>query len=283
MNKRRKRLQSKYILVILTIVCISLISLTLTSTISLEPVRNGAGVLIIPIQNGLNKAGGWLSGKQGTQRTAEELAEENAELREKVASLQEENTILTENVQELESLRDLYQLDQNYTYFEKEAANIIAKDSGVWYDEFTINKGENNGVRKDMNVIADGGLVGIVTETGPNWAKVRSIIHENSNVSAMILLTSDNCIVSGKMALEQEGKMQLTDLSIDAKVTVGGKVVTSHISDKYLPGILIGYIDEIHEDQNHLMQEGYLIPAADFLHLENVLVIKETKDTGEDS
>ena len=93
MNKRRKRLQSKYILVILTIVCISLISLTLTSTISLEPVRNGAGVLIIPIQNGLNKAGGWLSGKQGTQRTAEELAEENAELREKVASLQEENLV----------------------------------------------------------------------------------------------------------------------------------------------------------------------------------------------
>ena len=282
MNRRRKRLKSKYLLVILTIICISLISLTLTSTISVEPVRNGVGILIIPLQNGLNKAGGWLSGKQGTQRSAEELAVENAELREKVANLQEQNTVLTENVQELDSLRSLYQLDQNYTYFEKVGANIISKDSGAWYDQFTINKGENDGIRRDMNVIADGGLVGIVTKTGPNWAQVRSIINEDSNVSAMVLLTSDNCIVSGDMALQEEGKMLLTDLSIDAKATTGGKVVTSQISDKYLPGILIGYIDEVGEDQNHLMQTGKIIPAADFLHLEYVLVIKETKDTGEE-
>ncbi|MBR2561574.1 MAG: rod shape-determining protein MreC [Eubacterium sp.] len=283
MNRNRKPLKSKYILVILTIICVSLICLTLTSTIRIDSVRNGAGILIVPLQNGLNKAGSWLSDRQSTQRSAEELAVENAELREKVANLQEQNTVLIENAKELEDLRELYQLDQNYTYFEKVAANIISKDSGAWYDQFTINKGENDGIRPDMNVISDGGLVGIVTETGPNWAQVRSIINENSNVSAMVLLTSDNCIVSGDTAAEEDGKLLLTDLSIDANATVGGKVVTSHISDKYLSGILIGYIDEIKEDQNHLMQTGYIIPAADFMHLNSVLVIKETKDTGEDS
>ena len=283
MNRKNRKIKSKYLLVILTIVCISLISLTLTSTINVEPVRNGAGVLIVPIQNGLNRAGSWLSGKQSTQRTADELAEENAELREKVAMLQEQNTVLTENVKELEELRSLYQMDQNYTYFDTVAANIISKDAGIWYDQFTINKGENDGIRPNMNVIADGGLVGLVTKTGPNWSQVRSIISEDSNVSAMVLLTSDNCIVSGDMAMTNEGKMLLTDLAIDSKANVGGKVVTSQISDRYLPGILIGYIDEIGEDQNHLMQTGYVIPAADFMRLDSVLVIKETKETGEDS
>ena len=77
MKRNGRKLQSKYLLVILTIVCISLISLTLTSTISVDPVRNAVGFLIVPLQSGLNKAGRWLSDKQSTQRTAEELAAES--------------------------------------------------------------------------------------------------------------------------------------------------------------------------------------------------------------
>ncbi|MCF0146253.1 MAG: rod shape-determining protein MreC, partial [Eubacterium sp.] len=195
MNKKNKgRIKSKYTLVILTIICISLICLTLTSTINIQPVRNIAGAVLIPIQNGLNKAGSWLVGQQSTQKSADELAAENDELREKVANLQEQNTVLTENTIELEKLKELYNLDQDYTYYEKVAADVIAKDPGVFYDQFTINRGENDGITKEMNVISGGGLVGIVTETGPNWANVRAIINEDSNVSAMVLLTSDNCI-----------------------------------------------------------------------------------------
>ena len=77
-----------------------------------------------------------------------------------------------------------------------------------------------------------------------------------------------------------EGKLLLSDLTVDVDVSVGEKVVTSNISDKYLPGILIGYVDAIGEDQNHLMQTGTILPAADFSHIDHVLVILETKNTG---
>ena len=90
-------MKSKYMLFILTAVCIALIALTLTSTITIDPVRNTIGTLIIPLQNGLNRAGSWMSGRRSTQKTADELQLENDELREKVANLQEQNTILTEN------------------------------------------------------------------------------------------------------------------------------------------------------------------------------------------
>ena len=279
-RKKRVYLKSKYLLVILTVICICLIALTVTSTIKVDPVRETVGVLIIPLQNGLNRAGSWLSGRQSEQRTAEELSAENQELREKLANLQEQNTILTENAAELEELRDLYDLDREYAYYDKVAAEIISKDTGYWYTRFTINKGEDDGIHEDMNVLSDGGLVGIVTKTGPNWAEVRSIMDDDSNVSAMVLVSSDNCIISGDLEMQEEGKLLLTDLSTEAEVSVGEKIVTSHISEKYLPGILVGYIDTIAEDQNHLMQTGGVLPAADLAHLDHVLVILETKDTG---
>ena len=273
-------LKSKYMLFVLTAVCIALIALTLTNTLSVDPVRNTVGTLIIPLQNGLNRAGSWMSGRRSTQKTADELQLENDELREKVANLQEQNTILTENTIELEELRELYAVDREYAYYDKVAADVIANDTGNWYNRFTINKGENDGIHTDMNVLSSGGLVGIVTETGPNWATVRSIIDDGCSVSSSILVTSDNCIVSGDMSLMEQGKLLLSDLSVDVSVSAGEKIVTSNISDKYLPGILIGYVDSVGEDQNHLMQTGTVLPAADFSHLDHVLVILETKNTG---
>ncbi|MEI3246638.1 MAG: rod shape-determining protein MreC [Lachnospiraceae bacterium] len=135
----------------------------------------------------------------------------------------------------------------------------------------------------DMNVIADGGLVGIITETGPDWATVRSIIDDSSNVSAMCSSTLDTCLVTGDLTLMDEGKLQFIQLNDkDDAVSVGEKIVTSNISDKFLKGILIGYISDISTDANNLTKSGYLVPVVDFAHLQEVLVIKAVKQTGKD-
>ena len=131
-----------------------------------------------------------------------------------------------------------------------------------------------------MNVIADGGLVGRITAIGPNWARVTSIIADNANVSGMVLSTSDRLIVSGSLELMGRGEISFSQLlDSDGQVLVGDKIVTSNISDKYLPGILIGYITEINTDPNNLSKSGYLTPAVDFEHLDEVLVILEVKQT----
>ena len=158
-------------------------------------------------------------------------------------------------------------------------ARVISKDSGNWFSSFTIDKGTNDGIQVDCNVIAGGGLVGIVTEAGPNWATVRSIIDDNSNVSAMVSTTSDTCIIAGNLQLIDEGTLSLVKLTDEnSKVHVGDKVVTSNISEKYLPGILIGYICELTNDSNNLTKSGQITPVVDFKHLQEVLVILETKD-----
>ena len=101
--------------------------------------------------------------------------------------------------------------------------------------------------------MAGTGLVGIVTEVGPNWARVRSIIDDSSNVSALILSTSDKCIVKGDLTLMNDGKIRFEQLANNgSEIKEGEQVVTSHISSKYLQGILIGYVSEITTDANNL-------------------------------
>ena len=104
------------------------------------------------------------------------------------------------------------------------------------------------------------------------------------SVSSMVLTTSDRCIVNGDLQqMNSSQNILLTDLKdSDDKVAVGDPVVTSNISDKYLQGILVGYINTLGTDSNNLTKSGTVTPAVDFEHLEEVLVILEKKESGEE-
>jgi rod shape-determining protein MreC len=155
-------------------------------------------------------------------------------------------------------------------------------DGTNWFSTFTIDKGSKQGIAKGMNVIAGSGLVGIVTDVGPNYAKVRSIIDDSSNVSSMVLTTKDNFNVSGSLqSMNSDKLLPFTELRDEEdEVAIGDPVVTSYVSDQYQQGLLIGYIYSIEENSNGLTKSGTITPVVDFLHLEEVLVITEIKNTG---
>ena len=278
-KKTNDNLKNKYLLYRRRVFFFSMILLSFFEGDAVAPVRQVSGFVITPIQKGINGFGSWLSGLTDNFDDAVTLRAKNEELQAKVDTLTEENSQLVQDKEELTRLRELYDLDQQYTDYEKVGARVIAKESGNWFQLFTIDKGSNDGIQKDANVISGGGLVGIVTEVGPNWAVVRSIIDDNSNVSAMVSTTSDQCIIAGDLRLIDEGSLNLVKLTdTDNKVHVGDKVVTSYISEKFLPGILIGYISELNNDSNNLTKSGYITPVVDFRHLQEVLVILELKN-----
>ena len=133
-------------------------------------------------------------------------------------------------------------------------------------------------MKVDSNVFTGSGLVGIVTEVGPDYARVRSIIDDSSNVSGMILSTSDTCVVAEIWSWQPMGVYVLRKLANnDNKIEVGEQVVTSHVSNRFLQGLFIGYISEIEVDSNNLTRSGYITPAVDFSKLQEVLVITTTK------
>ena len=276
---------NRYILLGLSAFCVLMMLLSSFSDKVGGPFKALANVTVIPLQQGINQIGGWMGDMKDNFSTLKQLQAENEKLQEQVDALTTENNYLQEESYEYERLQELYKLDQNYADYEKTAAHVIGKDSGNWFSTFTIDKGSRDGIAVDMNVRAGSGLVGIVTEVGPTWAKVRSIIDDANNVSGMVLSTSDTCIVSGDLSLMNTGQISFDQMeNNDHNVSVGDQIVTSYISDKYLQGILIGSVSEINVDSNNLTRSGYITPAVDFRNIQEVLIITTTKAelTGED-
>ncbi len=262
----------------------ALIVLTFNTNFLSAPLSAAGGFLVTPLQEGISKAGSWLNTRSEELVQIRSLLSENEQLRAQVDELTMENIKLQQDRYELTNLRELYDLDAQYDDYDKVGARIIAKDSGNWFHSFVINKGYQDGLAIDMNVMAGSGLVGRIVDVGPDWSKVMSIIDDNSNTSGMFLSTSDNLIVCGDLELYADGVIRFEKLIDSAdRVVEGDKIVTSNVSDKYLPGILIGYISSINVDSNNLTKSGLITPAVDFEHLEEVLVITELKKVPDDS
>ena len=129
-----------------------------------------------------------------------------------------------------------------------------------------------------MNVLSGNGLAGIIMEAHYNYSKVRSIIDDKSSVSGMFISTSDTCIVNGDLQLMETGKIRVELISKDADIDDGDEIVTSHISNQYHQGILIGHVSNIELDSSNMTKTAYLTPVIDFEKLEEVLIITEVKE-----
>ena len=275
--KNQSSLSSKYWLLILAAICIILLGIERFSDGG-GPLRFIANYTVIPMQKGISYVGRFMSDVSGNFETLEDVKKENKELQNKVDYLTIDNTRLRQEQYELERLRELYKLDQNYSDYEKIGAHVIANNGSNWFNDFTIDKGSNDGVQVNSNVLAGSGLAGIVTEVGPDYARVRSIIDDSSNISAMMLSTSDTCVVRGDLELMADGRIRFEKLANNEnEIEVGEQVVTSHVSNRFLQGLFIGYVSEIEVDANNLTRSGYITPAVDFSNLQEVLVITTTK------
>ncbi len=269
---------SKYLLFILTVICVALILLTFNTNFLKGTSGTVLGYMFVPFQKGITTVSTYLNDRAQELERVRELLVENEALKQQVNELTIENTTLQQDRYELTNLRELYALDAQYADYDKVGARIIAKDSGNWFHSFVIDKGAEDGITLDMNVIAGQGLVGRVVDVHGSWSKVTSIIADTSNVSGEVLATEDKLVVSGDLELYSQDDIRFAQLvDSDNAVKEGDKIVTSDISEKFLPGILIGYVSTISQDANNLTKSGTLTPAVDFEHLSEVLVILETK------
>lgn len=280
-KKGKTSIPAKYVLLVMTIALLIVMFVSFTLNLTGGPLQTAAGYVFVPMQRGINHIGTAIYDTKENFRTLQDVQDENVLLKQQVAELTEQlNTIKLEQY-DLSTYRQLLDLDEKYPDYTKVSANIIGKDTGNWFSTFLIDKGTNDGIGVDMNVISDGGLVGIVISVGPNYAKVRAIIDDVSQVSAMVLNTSDICLINGDLELMNKSQtMELKNLrDTSDNVKVGDAIVTSNVSSKYQPGLMIGYITTLEADSNNLTESGTISPVVDFEHLQAVSVILEKKDT----
>lgn len=276
--KRRFTPSIKVILALCTLFCFIMIIISFKFQNSINPLKTYAGNIIQPMQSGINSVGTSIYEFFDLIKTKKSILAENKKLKETIDEIKSENVSLIEDRNELSSLRELYKLDQGYKQYPKVAARVVSHDESNWYNQFTIDKGSDDGLSKNMNVIAGNGLVGIITEVGKSYSKVRSIIDDNSYVSGVFVRTSDMCDVKGNLSTVKDGYIDVERISIDSEIEEGYEIVTSYQSDRYLQGILIGYVSDIKPDANNMTMTAKVIPVVDFSRLETVLVITEVKN-----
>lgn len=275
----KKDISPKYLLLALTFICMVLIVVSYFASSKVVIVKKYTQMIISPISQGLDKIGGWTDTKMQNLRKIEELSAENEKLKEEVAEYKKEITVYQNQLSELSNLQELYELDEIYEDYDMTVANVFAKDATSWFSLFYIDKGSKDGIFEGANVMCQDGLCGIVIEVYDSYSKIRAIIDDNSKISGKVLPSNALCTVDGNLSQYQNGYLIAKNIDKDAAIGVGDKIVTSQISDRFLPGITVGYIKEISLDSNNLTVTAYITPAVDFDNISQVLIIKDKKKT----
>lgn len=273
----KKVIPPKYIYLFMAFICFVLLFFSVIFESRFSPLKAVTSAIITPMQSGVNEVGSSIYNSVSNQKEKNALIEENKKLTEQLAEYSAQIKVYEQENYELKRLQELLNLKEQYTDYNTIGARVIATDSTNWFYTFVIDKGSEDGVKVGCNILAGNGLAGIVTEVGSNYAKVRSIIDDNSNVSANISGTETLCTVSGDLSLMKEGYINVGYINKMDTIEEGAELVTSHVSDKFLPGLLIGYITDVQMDANNLTKSAKCIPVVDFNNLQEVLVILDLK------
>ena len=160
-------------------------------------------------------------------------------------------------------------------------ARVIASETGNYFSTFTINKGKKDGVDTQMAVITSEGLVGYTYEVFDTTSKVITIIDDQASLAALIESSRDQGAVKGTLGSTGEPLCRMYYLSADSVPRPGDRVITSGVGVSFPKGLLIGYVREstraIEDNKHYIVVE----PAADFEHIENVLVLRYYADVEE--
>jgi rod shape-determining protein MreC len=176
---------------------------------------------------------------------------------------------LRENEADLQLLAGLLDYERSRPDNRYAAANVIGRDPSPFLGYILIDLGSDTGLRRDMPVVTQQGLVGTIVELNCCAAKVRLITDPDSAVNARLQTTRDEGVAVGRFG----GALELEYLSQQAEVAPGDLVLTSGLGGTFPEGLVIGTVSAVQRQDYEVLQKASLTPAVDFNRLEIVLII----------
>ena len=244
-------------------------------------VSNGVGSAINPLQKVVYTINSKIKGGLDFLLNFSEVKEENEALTKENIELKNKLLEYDKFKEENERLREVLNFKNSKNNYDYIGCEIIGYNGENLSDGYIIDKGENDGIKKDMVVISDKGLVGQVTSTGSNWAIVESLLNENIAVSVMVDSTRETTgILKGYVSRTKSGLTKLTNLPLDSEVKEGDVILTSGLGQIYPKEIRIGEVISVESDEIKVMKTAIVKPYVDFNKLEELFVIipKETRE-----
>lgn len=263
---------SKKIWIILLMVTGVILGIMAASAVSGANYANSiAGSIAAPLEKAVSALGAAGDAVEGVLSSGK-YKEENEALKERIASLEQATINIDTYKNENERLRSLLNLKETRTELNYTGANVIARESGDWYDTIVIDKGTAQGVKVNSVVIVPEGLVGSVFEAGVNYAKVKTVNDVESSVGALCPRTNDMGLAEGKSGLTPKGKCSLNYLDDTAKIIVGDNIETSGMGGIFPKGLRIGKVAEISGSGDGLTISCEIETAVNFGKITEVLV-----------
>ena len=205
----------------------------------------------------------------------EALQAENDTLNARIAEMEDVARQADSTSRENERLRALLDLKATHEDYELVDAYIIGWSSTDWSNTYTLNRGTNAGIQENMCAITETGqVVGLVTEAGPNYAVVKTILDSTLEISGTISSSGYNGMVSGGYIDGNEKLLKMNYLPSDSIIRNQDQVVTSG-STVYPRGLIMGYVVDAGFEETGVAKFALLKAAADIDSLEQVFIITQ--------
>ncbi len=278
-NKRKKKIEPRYIFLIIIIalvILISILSYALKTDKKLNTFEAIIKDTVVEIQKIVYMPFKNFSSMMADYSSLKNVLKENKILKsnvEKLESLEAENTELKQELQQMKDELNIKHVLSDYDYLN---ATVVNRNANTWYNNLTIDKGSNNGIEEGMVVINSTGVIGKTTNVSTFSSDVKLITTTDTNNKISVKITSGDNHLTGLINGYdyKTGYLEVEGISNTENVSVGDLVYTSGLGGVFPSGILIGKVKSITTDVYDLSKIINVSPSANFEDINYVTVLK---------
>ena len=271
-----KRSSNRFVIIILALAVVVAVLLSVMTYLSATSavLPNLAGIAASPFRSAAAAVSETVRGWADYFTEFDSLKEENRQLRLQIAEMEEDVRQATFDREENVHLRQVAELREKRRDLHLESVRVLVQDNSNWYSQLTVNKGTDQDIEVgDCVITEEGYLLGVVTDTGLNWATVRTILDSESSIGALVFRNGGSALAQGDFSLMSQGKMALTYLGTEPDVVAGDLIVTSGLGGFFPSQIVIGYVEEVRTGDNGLTQYAVLRPEMSLEGLTEIFVV----------
>ena len=275
LGRSRNRPRSGPLRPFLFLFVLSLLILFTRNTDLLQAVSSGATTLLVPVQSALADLGRRADRIVEATVQIDQLRTDNTRLRDENQRLLLDNARLAEQIAQAGQQAKLDQTARTLPY-ESVSAPVIARDPSGVLRSILIGGGSGAGMAVGHVVLSDQGLVGRITEVGPNYAKVVLVTDSSSVVSALVQGSRATGLVRGQFGdtLVMDWVLQTEPVAVGDVVVTAGLAAGGELRSLYPKGLVLGRVAEVAKARDAAYLRAIVLPAVDVRRLERVLVVK---------
>lgn len=266
------------IILLVLVVCFGSVLYTSVSGSS-SPVTVAVGAVTTPVQKAITWVTDRFAGAYNFVFRYQRALEENEELKMQVSDLEQQLRDAQYALDENDSLREMLEIKERNRDFQFEIAEVVARSAGNWSYTLSLDKGSVAGIAVNDCVITEDGMVGYVSEVGPNYAEVTTVLDPAMQAGAIVTRTREVAVAKGDFQLMEEERLKLSYLKKDGEAVIGDTVETSGTGGVFPKGLIIGTIESILTEDHGMSNYAVIESAVDISSVKRVYVITDFEVT----